>query len=109
MCHALFFSGACTHIRATAPLLHLQHPGKNARNSFNPRIWQRKERQTDQRPMIVRPGSQWDAGNSAIGRRGKVAGPCHKDRDKMPEKIFSWVYTLACVFAFFFSYGMVEV
>ncbi len=31
--------------------------GKNARNPFNARIWQRKERQTDQRPMMVRPGS----------------------------------------------------
>jgi len=26
----------------------------------------------------------------------------------MPETIFWWVFTLACVFAFFFSYGMVE-
>ncbi len=25
----------------------------------------------------------------------------------MPETIFWWVFTLACVFAFFFSYGMV--
>ncbi len=53
--------------------------GKIARNPFNARISQRKERQTDQRPMIVRPGSQWDAGNSAIGRGGEVAGRCHKD------------------------------
>jgi len=28
--------------------------------------------------------------------------------DKMPETIFWWVFTLACVFAFFFSYGMGE-
>ena len=26
---------------------------------------------------------------------------------KMSETIFWWVFTLACVFAFFFSYGMV--
>ena len=26
----------------------------------------------------------------------------------MPETIFWWVFTLACMFAFFFSYGMVE-
>jgi len=26
----------------------------------------------------------------------------------MPETIFWWVFTPACVFAFFFSYGMVE-
>jgi len=26
----------------------------------------------------------------------------------MPETIFWWVFTLACVFAFFFSYGIVE-
>jgi len=26
----------------------------------------------------------------------------------MPETIFWWVFTLAGVFAFFFSYGMVE-
>jgi len=26
----------------------------------------------------------------------------------MPETIFWWVFTLACVFAFFFSYGMLE-
>ena len=26
----------------------------------------------------------------------------------MPEAIFWWVFTLACVFAFIFAYGMVE-
>ena len=56
--------------------------GKIARNPFNARISQRKERQTDQRPMIVRPGSQWDAGNSAIGRQVKWLDPVIKAETK---------------------------
>jgi hypothetical protein len=30
------------------------------------------------------------------------------DVDKMLETIFWWIFTLACVLAFFFAYGMVE-
>jgi len=50
------------------------------------------------RPYVVALGSC-----RGLGRPGILEG-----LNKMPETIFRWVFTLACLLAFLFSYGMVK-